>query len=128
MNSVDLTFFTYIAIRVVLAYCFLLFAVWFFIVKKDGGKVSSAYAIIMCLFIARFYGISLAAFIRSMRLGDQVVYQEWLDGFLWDSRVVPEAVLFVTLAVILTKRFVMSYLFRKQGYRKDRGRRLFDKK
>jgi len=126
--NIDLTFVTYFIVAIVLVYNFLLFVGWFFIVKKDGGRVSHIYVIVMLLFVAHFYSVALAIFVRSIRFGDQVRYQEWLGGFLWDSRLLPDAILFIALGVLLTRRFILSYLFQNPEYRQVKGRRSSDKK
>lgn len=127
MSDIDLTFVAYMSLRVVLAYCFLLFFLWYIIVRKGKGTVSVIYVIVMLLFAARFHAISLAMKIRSLRFGDPDVYRAWLDGFLWDTRVLPEAILFIVLAVILTRKFILSYMFHQTSYRQEKGRRLSDK-
>jgi len=125
--GIDLTLVTYFVVAIVLIYNFLLFAGWFFIVKKEGGKVSCIYIIVMLLFVAHLYSVSLSIFLRLIRFGDQGLYQYWLSSPLWDSRLLPDAILFIALAVLLTRRFVLSYLFKAPDYRRAKGRRSNDK-
>ena len=124
----DLTIFSYEIVRYALVYSFILFFVWLIMVKKDGGDVSEVYLIIMTLFAARLYGVSMGIRARELRFMNTEKYYSFMSGVWWESRLVPEAIVFILLAVILTRRFVRSYFFHDPKYRKENGRRRTDKK
>ncbi|OEU68440.1 MAG: hypothetical protein BBJ57_02425 [Desulfobacterales bacterium PC51MH44] len=122
----DLTLVSYQVARLALFYNMVLFLVWLWLTKHEGGHVSKVYLIILALFAVRVYGISLGIQARHVR-PDHDAYMQFLNNWIWHSRVVPEAIVFIVLAWIMTKRFVRSYLFNDPEYRSKNGNRKADK-
>jgi len=124
----DLTIVSYEITKYALLYNFFLFACWLVLVKREGGHVSGVYLIVMILFAFRLYGVFLGIEARELRCsgGDMKLYYDFMSGFWWESRLVPEAVVFIILAAVLTKRFVLSYIYRDPQYRTKNGRRKAD--
>ena len=123
----DLTIISYRVAQIAIMYNLLLFTVWLLMAKREGGAVSEVYVIIMALFAARFYGVAMGIKARSLRCGDLQDYYEFMDGFWWDFRLTPEAIVFIILAFVLTRRFVKSYLYSDPDYRRQNGNRKTDK-
>lgn len=125
----DLTIISYQITRYALLYNLLLFLIWMVIVRRDGGKVSTVYILVMTVFLARLYGILLGLRARGLRdLGtDNQAYFDFMTGFWWDSRLAPEALVFIILAFMMTRRFVRSYFFSDPEFRAANGRRKTDK-
>lgn len=95
-------------------------------VKHEGGKVSEIYLIVMALFATRFFGIFVG--MQARKLVES--YDDFFDfthTLIWHLRLLPEAIVFLILAVVLTKRFVKSYLFKDPQYTRKNGNRKTDK-
>ena len=117
----DLALIAYEVLRWSVTYNLILFLIWLVLVQRDEGTVSEIYVIVMTLFGARLFGVYLGIQARSLRGTDQ--YVAFMDGLWWDMRLVPEAIVFVVLGVVLTRRFIKSYLFHDPKYRAQNGRR-----
>ena len=122
----DITVISYETLRWVVIYNFILFFVWLVAVKRDGGFISEIYLIVMCLFMARLWGVAFGIHARSLR-PDHDRYVAFMSGPWWDVRLVPEAICYLILGVVLTRRFVKSYLFRDPNWRAKNGRRKSDR-
>ncbi len=124
----DLTLLSYTVEQYALAYNLLLFTLWWVVVKKYDGEIDVVYLIIMALFAARFYAVSMGIRARDLRdLADNsVAYYDFMQGGWWDFRIVPEAVVFIILAAVLSRRFIRNFLFSHPDYRKKNGRRKSD--
>ena len=122
----DLTLISYKVTHYAVLYNLILFAVWLIMVKREGGRVSEVYLIVMGLFVARLYGVWMGIRARELRY-DHDVYYEFMSGTMWESRLTPEAVIFIILAVVLTRRFVRSYWYNDPDYKARNGRRKEDK-
>jgi len=123
--DLDLTIVSYKIAGVAIMYNLLLFIVWLIMTKREEGHVSEVYIIVMCLFATRFGAIAMSVVARSKRGTES--YYTFTDGFWWDFRVGPEAIVFIVLAFVLTRRFVKSYLFRDPKYIAKNGNRRTDK-
>lgn len=125
----DMTILSYSVAKWALIYNFVLFAVWLIMVKREGGEVSEVYLIIMALFAARWYGVHMGMVARELRNVDNRIsaYYDFMSGLWWDTRLVPESIVFIFLAYVLTRRFIRSYFFSNPRYRSKNGRRKTDK-
>ena len=121
----DTTMISYEVLRWAVAYNLLLFIVWLIMVRHDGGSTSEIYVIVLTLFAARYFGVLQG--IRARTLRGTPDYYEFMDGLWWDFRLAPEAIVYVVLGAILTRRFIKSYVFRDPNFRKTHGRRKSDR-
>jgi len=127
MIEYDLTLISYFITAIAIAYNLILFTAWLFITKHEGGGVSCVYKIVMALFFVRLYGVCLGINARLLREGVQPSdYYNFTSGVLWHSRIIPEALIFIVLAFVMTNRFVKSYLFDDPEYRARNGNRKTD--
>ena len=122
----DLTLVAYKIGIIALVYNLCLFLAWLILTKKDGGNVSEVYLIIMVLFASRIYGVALGLNARFLRADDPEQYFKFMSGVLWETRLLPEVAMFIILGVVLTRRFVKSYLFNDPRYRSVNGNRKDD--
>ena len=123
----DWTLISYEILRWVVLYNLILFLVWLVAVKRQGGWISEIYVIVMVLFIARLWGVFFGINARHLRDIDHDQYVAFMSGVWWDIRLLPEAICFLVLGAVLTRRFVKSYLFRDPRYRSQSGRRKSDR-
>ncbi len=124
----DLTLISYEVAKYALLYNILLFSIWLVMVRREGGMVSDVYLIVMGLFVARLYGVLMGTRARSLRVLNNSEYYDYMSGIWWDSRLLPEAIIFIALACLLTRRFIHSYFYNDPNYRAKNGRRKTDKK
>lgn len=125
----DLTAVSYEVIKYTLIYNLMLFLVWFVIVKYDGGHVGPIYYAFILLLVARLHGVFMGLHARALRSdSSEQEYFDYMTGLAWETRLTPETIAFIFLAVVLTRRFLMSYLFHDPEYRAKNGRRKDDKK
>jgi len=124
----DFTLISYKIVQLTVTYNFILFAIWLIMVKRSGGVISHIYIIIMTLFVTRLYGSSMAMRARDLRdMGaSNAEYINYMSGVWWETRTLPESIVFIILAVVLTNRFVRSYFFNDPRYRAEQGRRKTD--
>ena len=123
----DITIITYEILRWVMVYNFILFFIWLILVKRDGGFVSGVYLVVMGLFMARLWGVVFGIRARHLREVDADQYVQFMSGPWWDVRLVPEAICFLAIGVILSRRFIKSYLFKDPGWVAKSGRRKTDR-
>ena len=127
LSGYDLTKIAYEISAWSLLYCSLLFIVWWIIVKREHGYVSDIYKLLLLLFLSRWYAVKLGIKARTLRDIDTQAYYDFMGSFIWHSRLVPEAIVFISIAYILTRRFVRSYFFRDPDFKAQNGRRKDDK-
>ncbi len=127
ISEQDLTKIAYEVSAWSLLYCSLLFIVWWIIVNREKGYVSDVYILLLFLFISRWYAVKMGIRARLLREIDTQAYYDFMGSLQWDTRLAPEALVFIVLAFILTRRFVRSYFFRDPNFKAQNGRRKDDK-
>ena len=123
----DVTLLSYEVLQFAVVYNLILFLVWLVLVRREGGLVSEIYMIVMALFAARLWGVMFGIRARLLRYENHGEYIDFMSGFWWDLRLAPEAIVFLVLGVILTRRFIRSYIFKNPEYRRKNGRRKSDR-
>ena len=123
----DWTLISYETLRWTVVYNFVLFFIWLIAVKRDGGFISEIYLVVMALFLARLWGVYFGIRARDLREVDADQYVAFMSGPWWDVRLVPEAICYLAIGVILSRRFIKSYLFKDPGWVAKSGRRKTDR-